>query len=209
MKVAATVLMVQSLARQINRAAAQRASVKLGERGLKQLDNDLAGLQARTRTYMSRFPAFKQPNVSGWTEEDWEDWRTTIEGPLLYWNAEDWRKSSWWGNPLDGPPGHRPDMLEIWVIQNQLFAVEEHQVELVREFWGFAQYRAETFVEEFSEGVSEVWENFAEFAKEAAADAADFVEEKLLPKSTLGRAALAAGIIGAIAVAVYLKKGRA
>ena len=209
-------IVVGGLMRMANLVGSMRGEVRLGQRGLAQFDADLSGFQARVRVYASQFDrgptGEPQPfPVAGMSTEDWSDYRDTLEGPILYWDRKAWLGSSWWSNPLDGPPGVRPDGLEQWMLWNQVSAARETHHQLITTFWGYTQLRASELADAASGAAKEIWRGIAATAQDAAAGAWDAIQDNLVPSSTAGRigAAIALGGLFAGGLYLWLRPGRA
>ncbi len=202
-------IVVGGLIRMVNLIGSMRSAVRLGQRGLAQFDADLAGFQARTRVYASQFERDGQGEPLAFatgemTADDWDDYRNTLEGPVLYWNRKEWLESGWWSNPIDGPPGFRPDGLEQWMLWNQVSAIRTTQQQLVQSFWGYVHFRASEFAEATSGAARELWRGVADTAEEAASSAWEAIRDNLVPSSTAGKLGAAVVIGGLVAGGAYL-----
>ncbi len=184
-----------------------RAKIKLGDRALRQLDHEIAGLTARLRTYMSKFtdgegnPA--TPDTTNWTDEDWAGYEEDLEGPVLYWNNRDWI-DRWFSNPIDGPRGHRPDLLQAWMLTSQVLVGLSNQVDLVGYFWGFISISAQELASEYGGAVGDIWTDIAAAAKEKMEEARKYIEDEVLPKTGIGKLALAVTVVGVVGLGLFL-----
>ncbi len=200
-------LYVETLVGLVSTIEHGRAEITLGESGLRQLDHEIAGLTARLRVYMQWFidddGNVGTPDASGWTEANWIDYEQSLEGPILYWYRKAWLDSGWWANPIDGPPGHRPDLLQGWMLLSQVTISRMHQVELIGYFWGFVSLKAQQLGAEFGGDIGEIWDGIAAKALEAAENATDYIK-KQLPKSPLGKLGLGVAVAAALGLGLFL-----
>jgi hypothetical protein len=170
-------MVVSMVGRVIGMVKRRRDAIRIGEDGLAGFDNDLAQIQARYAYVYRRYfeemvgevpegaATAPTPDATNWDEEDFALLEERIVNPLLFWSLTECRDN--WPEELSSvPPCEGPDLLTAWSLSNQVSAGEQHQLELLRNVFGFMQYKLEEFAEEFASDIAVIWDGLAEKAKE-------------------------------------------
>lgn len=169
-------LIISMVGRVIGSVKRRRDSIRIGEEGLAGFDNDLSQIQARYAYVYRRYfeeiagevpegaATAPTPDASEWDEEDFALLEERIVNPILYWSLTECRDN--WPDELSSvPPCEGPDLMTAWSLTNQVAAGTRHQIELLRNVFGFMHYKLEEFAEEFSDDIAVIWDGLAEQAK--------------------------------------------
>ncbi|MCB9718854.1 MAG: hypothetical protein H6712_33730 [Myxococcales bacterium] len=137
LRVARMYSIVDLIGNLLNEITSIRAKITRGEEGLAGFDDDLAGLKLRYRNLY--WPFFREPEPpppTEWTEQQWTDFETLIEGPILLWDIRTCRER--WEIHDVAPPCEGPDLLLALQLLRQTGVALEFQEELVASWYGFA-----------------------------------------------------------------------
>lgn len=169
-------MVISIVGRVVGTVKRRRDRIRIGEEGLVGFDNDLSQIQARYAYVYRRYfeelagevpegaATAPTPDASEWDEDDFALLEERIINPILYWSLVECREN--WPDELSSvPPCEGPDLMTAWSLSNQVSAGERHQVELIRNVFGFMHYKLEEFAEEFADDIAVVWDGLAEQAK--------------------------------------------
>lgn len=129
----------------LNEITAFRAQITRGEEGLAGFDDDLSGLKQRYRNLY--WPFFREPEPpppAEWAAQQWTDFETLIEGPVLLWDLPTCREH--WGLHDVAPPCEGPDLLLALSLLRQTGIALELQQQLVESWYGIADVSMDEFL---------------------------------------------------------------